>query len=348
MTLDLITMVGSAVAAKTSNWPIYGDDNSVLDRNSVLTASENLRCLRELKFSKTTPAKAFENWGMAERGHAVEAWVVDRLRESLGEGAYLSLAGDLQRSFLDSDTGLSGTPDGVWSAEDGTHTLLEFKSVDPRTNMESMSAPKPQHYAQVQQNMWLLRDHGIAVSSAVVLYIDASDFRRMKQFDVAYDNGEVAKRAEIRAGLLFDSTDPAALPAEGLTNNGCTYCTFKEECSAIQVANGERRKSEKPVMPAFAPRGITESVREFGSIKDQIKALEARADTLAATIKEYAVGENQMAFDTSAYSVKVSEVAGRRSFDTKAFEKVHGAILDDFYKVGKPSLRLEVSAKSDT
>ena len=342
MAIDLFKYIEEGVALNKSAWPLYGDDDTYLDRNAVLTASENLRCLRELKFNKTMPRESGK-WGMAERGHAVEAWVVEQLRRA---HLPILLAGTDQRSFLHDESGLSGTPDGVaWI--DGKLVLLEFKSVDPRTNLEAMTAPKPQHAAQVQQNMWLLRMHDSPVEEAMILYVDASDFQRHKQFNVAYDGGETAQRAEIRAAILFD-TDVMDLPAEGLTNGGCTYCAFKEECSAIQVAKGEKRKADKPSMPVFAPRGITESVREYGSIKEQIKALEARADDLAATIKEYATGENQMEFDTAAYSVKVTEVAGRRTLDTKAYEKATGVSADGFYKVGKPSVRLEVTAKLDT
>jgi CRISPR/Cas system-associated exonuclease Cas4 (RecB family) len=342
MAIDLFKIIEEGVALNKSAWPLYGDDDTFLDRNAVLTASENLRCLRELKFNKTTPRESGK-WGMAERGHAVEAWVVEQLRRAM---LLPMFAGDEQRSFLHDESGLSGTPDGLVMV-DGKWILLEFKSVDPRTNLEAMTAPKPQHAAQVQQNMWLLNMHGYTVDEAMVLYVDASDFQRHKQFNVAYDGGETAQRAEIRAAILFD-TDVMDLPAEGLTNGGCTYCAFKEECSAIQVAKGEKRKADKPSMPVFAPRGITESVREYGSIKEQIKDLEARADDLAATIKEYATGENQMEFDTAAYSVKVTEVAGRRTLDTKAYEKATGVSADGFYKVGKPSVRLEVTAKLDT
>lgn len=342
MAIDLFKYIEEGVALNKSAWPLFGEDEVYLDRNAVLTASENLRCLRELKFSKTTPRES-DKWGMAERGHAVEAWVVEQLRRAM---LLPMFAGDQQRSFLHDESGLSGTPDGLVMV-DGKWILLEFKSVDPRTNLEAMTAPKPQHAAQVQQNMWLLAMHNYSVEEAMILYVDASDFQRHKQFNVAYDGGETAQRAEIRAAILFD-TDVMDLPAEGLTNNGCTYCAFKEECSAIQVAKGEKRKADKPSMPVFAPRGITESVREYGSIKEQIKALEARADDLAATIKEYATGENQMEFDTAAYSVKVTEVAGRKTLDTKAYEKATGVSADGFYKVGKPSVRLEVTAKLDT
>lgn len=342
MAIDLFKYIEEGVALNKSAWPLHGSTDEFLDRNAVLTASENLRCLRELKFSKTTPRES-DKWGMAERGHAVEAWVVEQLRRAM---LLPMFAGDQQRSFLHDESGLSGTPDGLVLVE-GKWILLEFKSVDPRTNLEAMTAPKPQHAAQVQQNMWLLNMHDYTVDEAMILYVDASDFQRHKQFNVAYDGGETAQRAEIRAAILFD-TDVMDLPAEGLTNNGCTYCAFKEECSAIQVAKGEKRKADKPSMPVFAPRGITESVREYGSIKEQIKALEARADDLAATIKEYATGENQMEFDTAAYSVKVTEVAGRKTLDTKAYEKATGVSADGFYKVGKPSVRLEVTAKLDT
>jgi CRISPR/Cas system-associated exonuclease Cas4 (RecB family) len=340
MAIDLFKYIEEGVALNKSAWPLFGEDDVYLDRNSVLTASENLRCLRELKFSKTTPRES-DKWGMAERGHAVEAWVVEQLRRAM---LLPMFAGDQQRSFLHDESGLSGTPDGLVMVE-GKWILLEFKSVDPRTNLDAMTAPKPQHAAQVQQNMWLLNMHDYTVDEAMVLYVDASDFQRHKQFNVAYDNGDMARRAEVRAAILFD-TDVMDLPAEGLTNNGCTYCAFKEECSAIQVAKGEKRKSDKPSMPVFAPRGITESVREYGSIKEQIKELEARADDLAATIKEYATGENQMEFDTAAYSVKVTEVAGRKTLDTAAYAKATGVSADGFYKVGKPTIRLEVTAKT--
>lgn len=345
MTLDLIQRIHGSVEAQVSDWPLYDDEAARLDRSAVLTASENLRCLRELKFSKTMPRQS-DKWGMAQRGHAVEAWVVDQLVESLGAGERIYLAGDDQRSFLCDEAGLSGTPDGLFLGDSG-YTLLEFKSADPRTNLEAMTAPKPQHMAQVQQNMWLLRKHGFAVDLAVVLYVDASDFQRMRQFDVAYDGGDTAERAEIRAGLLFSAQSPADLPAEGLTNNGCTFCAYKEECSAIQVARGEKRKAEKPEMPVFAPRGVTESVREYASIKEQIKALEDRAAVLASTIKDYAVAENRHLFETANYSVKVTEVAGRRSLNVAAYEAATGVSADDFYAVGKPSIKLEVSAKAE-
>lgn len=344
--MDLIKRIAESVAAQVSRWPLYDDEDAYLDRSTVLTASENLRCLRELKFSKTNPVP-FERWGMAQRGHAVEAWVVEQLIESVGVSEEFWLHGELQRSFLHDTTGLSGTPDGVFKTADGELILLEFKSADPRTNLEAMTAPKPQHLAQVQQNLWLLRGHRLDVKRAIVLYIDASDFQRMRQFDVAYDDGDTAERADIRASILFSAANPAELPAEGLTNNGCTYCAFTEECSAIQVANGEKRKQSKPAMPVFAPRGVTESVREYGSIKSQIKALEERADTLAATIKEYAVAEDKLVFETAAYSVKVAEVAGRKTLDVKAYEAATGVKSDDFYKVGKPSVRLEVTAKTE-
>ena len=339
MAIDLFKVIEDGVKLNKSAWPLYGDDDTYLDRNAVLTASENLRCLRELKFNKTMPRES-DKWGMAERGHAVEAWLVEQVRRA---HMPILLAGSDQRSFLHDESGLSGTPDGlVWI--DGKAMLVEFKSVDPRTNLEGMTAPKPQHAAQVQQNMWLLNMHDQPVEEAMILYVDASDFQRHKQFNVAYDGGDMARRAEIRAAILFD-TEVMDLPAEGLTNGGCTYCAFKEECSAIQVAKGEVRKSDKPAMPVFAPRGITESVREYGSIKDQIKELEDRADDLAASIKQYATAENQLEFETAAYSVKVTEVAGRRTLDTPAYEKATGVSADGFYKVGKPSIRLEVKPK---
>lgn len=349
--MDLLSIIDEAMATKESAWPLYrGGD---LDRGQYLTASENLTCLRQLRFKKDHTSDRLDRWGYAERGHAVEAWVVDRLEEALPEGVDMTFYGLAQRSFKDDATRLSGTPDGVLTIIQGRKRdkrhLLEFKSVDPRRNLEAMDRPAPQHEAQVQQNMFLLRKHKIMVTSAFVIYIDASNFQRSKQFEVKYD-AKAADRFATRAEILFAAGSPADLDAEGLTNNGCTYCEFTEQCSAIQAAAklaGPTDAKTPPAMPDFAPRGITETLRAYAQLNEEKKAAEVTLKDLGEKIKAYAQSEDKDEIRTSKYIASVEPVAGRKTLDLKAYEEATGTPADGFYKVGKPSLRLSVRPVED-
>lgn len=343
-TPSLPKMIAERLAAqKPHRWPLYNGGN--LDRSAYLTASENMACLREVKFRKTMGDKQ-RSWGAAARGHAVEAWVVDQLEAALPDGAQLEFYGFLQRSFVDEKARLSGTPDGLLTIgkRRKTRYLIEIKSIDPRTNLESWDRPKPQHEAQVQQNMHLLDLAGMRVASALVFYIDASNFQRSRQFEVVYDPSAV-ERFKTRAALLFGAATPADLPAEGLTNSGCTWCAFTEECSAIQQANKQALPGTTPTppkMPDFAPRGITDTIRELGEVKEERKSLEAREKTLSEKVKAYAQENNEVVLRTNRFTVEITEVAGRKTLDVAAYEKATGVPAEDYYKIGKPSLRLEI------
>jgi CRISPR/Cas system-associated exonuclease Cas4 (RecB family) len=341
--MDLIERLHTAMSQKTSAWPRY--DGGDLDRTAFLTASENLSCLRKVKFDKLE-GRGLESWGYAERGHAVEAWVVDRLEEALQPGEAMKFYGFMQRSFVDDQRRLSGTPDGVLTITKGRRTttlLLEFKSVDPRTNLEAMDAPKPQHAAQVQQNMHLLRHNDITVSKAIILYIDASNFERMRQFEVAFDRAQ-AERFALRAASLFATESPAELLPEGLTNGGCTYCTHTEACSRIQIAKKEQApKQPKPAaLPDFAPRGITDTIRAYAAANEAKKEYETKVKDLGEKIKEHAQQSGETALRTANHVALITEVAGRKTLDVAAYAAATGVPAEDYYKTGKPSLRLEV------
>jgi hypothetical protein len=311
-----------------------------------------MACLRELKFRKSGSNIPFENWGAAERGHAVEAWVVERLEDALPFGASLNYHGFSQRSFVDEDNRLSGTPDGVLTLTQRRRKvsyLLEVKSVDPRTNLESWSRPKPQHEAQVQQNMHLLRLDGVQVETALVLYVDASNFQRTRQFEVDFDPSAV-ERFKTRAAVLFGAASPEDLPAEGLTNGGCTWCAFTERCSAIQQANKQPSPTSHqtpPDLPDFAPRGISEVVRAYAELNAEKKLIAEREAILGDKIKAYTQQSGQAVLRTAKFVAEVKQIAGRKTLDVGAYEKATGVPAEDFYKVGKPSLRLEIKPAED-
>ena len=192
--------------------------------------------------------------------------------------------------------------------------------------------------------MYLLQHNGFDVTKAVVLYVDASDFQRQKQFEVTYDPAAVVQFTE-RAAKLFAAETPADLPAEGLTNSGCDYCAFTEQCSAIQMATKAARPNELPTpakMPTFTPRGVTETIREYAEIKTEMKDMEVRASALADTIKAYAQDTGAELISTSKYVARVESIAGRKTLDLPSYEAATGIPAEGYYKVGKPSLRLEV------
>jgi len=347
MTLPNIPdMLAHAITTRPASvWPTF--EGGDLDRAAFLTASESMACLRELKFKKTHGEQR-DGWGMMERGHAVEEWVVDRLEDALADvpDAKLEFYGFMQRSFVDREARLSGTPDGLltFGSKRKTRWLLEIKSVDPRTNLESWDRPKPQHEAQVQQNMHLMQKAGFPVKAAVVFYIDASNFQRSRQFEVVFDR-KAADRFATRAANLFSAAEAADLPAEGLTNGGCTYCQFTAQCSAIQQAkNAPSPAASKapPTLPDFAPRGIADTIRAYAEVNTERKSLEEREKELGNKIKAYAQQENESVLTTGRYIAEVKEVAGRKTLDVAAYEAATKVPAEDFYKVGKPSLRLEV------
>lgn len=338
------------MANSDMSWPIYGGGS--LDRTTTLSASENLRCPRRLWMEKRLPvpfAPAGDtepDWGYAQRGHAVEAWVVECLEAELAHNGHsLAFHGGSQLSFVVGQ--LSGTPDGLITWKDGQHTLIEIKSIDPRKNTRDLKAePVAQHYAQVQQNMWLIQEcTGAVIKEAMILYVNASDFTQMIEHIVPYDGGVLAEQMRSKADMIFSAESADELPAEGMTNKSedCTRCAFLEECNAIQ---GKAKAVKKPEsLPAFANRGIATKIRRYMDAKEAMEVAKVVVDTMGQEIKDYARENEKSVIESAQFVAKVAEVAGRKTLDVKAYEAATGVSAADYYKVGKPSLRLTVEGK---
>ena len=213
-------------------WPKYG--GGYLNRNKVVTSSEIGDCMRKVKFSKEMGADGDDGattylakeWGYMERGHHVEKWVVHAL------GDDTQYVGDDQVSFVRGNQ--SGTPDGIIIDKDML-LVLEIKSFDPRTNVSKF--PKENHVDQLMQNMFLVsKELGFEHVRGLLLYINASDFEDMYEFDVSYDE-LAASDLHYRASVIMDAESPADLPAEGMFNSGCKHCMFTAECSKIVSGN---------------------------------------------------------------------------------------------------------------
>ena len=244
--IDLIRAINRGIdLAEPKQWPAYG--GGLLDRSQYVTSSEIGYCERKVKLDKlagggqvepgVTKTKSGDDWGFWERGHNVEAWVVEQLHRGWESDWELKHTGDDQVSFADGVQ--SGTPDGIAFSPCGTEFLtVEFKSIDPRTNVSRL--PKIPHIDQVTQNTDLIAANtGLSPAGGLILYVDASNYKNRYPFPVAWDQ-EHAERLEAKAHRIMD-TDPKDLKPEGLFKDDCKYCNHTAACSRMirEERNGE-------------------------------------------------------------------------------------------------------------
>jgi hypothetical protein len=327
----------------------YSDaDDSPVDRSAILTASEAATCLRQVWYRKSAEGPSRGNWGPQERGHAVEAWIVDLIERALPPPARLTRHGWLQRTLIDVTHAIGGTPDGVLvfpnPAGEPVRWLIEIKSVDPRKNYRAMTEPDPAHEAQVQVNLALLALRGERCEGALVLYVDASDFSQMVQFVVRPD-ARPFNEAAARARRLFAAEDAADLPAEGLLYpDGCKWCAFTARCAEVQAAKGGATPKPAGPMPVFEARGIGSRLQKLADKKARRAQLDDEIAELETEVKEAMTAKEVTRWASGGYVATLTPVAGRKTLDTARYIEAAGVDPAPFYKTGAPSLRLKVEA----
>lgn len=216
-------------------WPTYGPAGTVvknLDRSTMVTSSEASNCPRRIWYAKQRKSRPLGTWGFAERGHSVEAWVVQRLRWATTDWK-ISYIGDDQRSFVDAASKLSGTPDGLLTKEQGGvvyGVTLEIKSIDPRLNKANL--PKAGHVPQTHQNTYLL---GLAFPDVIMLgsvlvYVDASNFESVDEFLIDYEP-TVVEEHKVLSKQVFGATEVTDLPALGMYREECKLCDDRLKCN---------------------------------------------------------------------------------------------------------------------
>tara|TARA_R110002167_G_scaffold74809_10_gene209131 strand:+ start:301 stop:1080 length:780 start_codon:yes stop_codon:yes gene_type:complete len=235
----LAPVIAKTVDSAVQSWPDY--KGGQLDRTKFVSSSSTGKCERQVYFASTADplTKGKFPWGYAQRGHSHEAWVVEQLRSS-NAGITFMLIGDQQVSFFAGDQ--SGTPDGM--AKSATQTyLLEFKSIDPRTNINYL--PKEVALKQCVQNMDLIEHcYDMKLDGALLLYSDCSDYSLMYEFWIDRNQPEVDQMMldlEDRAVRINNATSPDQLEPEGIYNGDCKNCSYKAICSATV----EKTKLEK-------------------------------------------------------------------------------------------------------
>lgn len=326
-------------------WPTF--DGKELNRSEFLTSSEVAQCLRKSFYEKTSKARVFDNNGYAERGHAIEAWLVDKLRHLHLSTVTLMYMGADQRSFYDADLGLAGTPDGLlYFPNGGEYVLVEIKSIDPRTNKNAL--PKRKHLYQVQQNMMLVAHClGIVVEKAVLLYIDASDVFDQHEFIIEYDE-DMVNEVHDRAATLWAAHDAEDLPAEGLVTGDCDNCKFTGQCSGlISRMKALEKAGASPFFghPAdLLDDGEVKLVQKWLDMYDAEKEMTPKLEALADQVKALAVAKGST-LSVDGRMVRVTTMEGRTGADKDAISALAEKAKVDvasLYKTGKPFLTMTV------
>ncbi len=305
------------------------------ERAKYLNASEADSCIRMQWYRKNEPARAApQDWGMARRGSHMEKYIVERMKLA---NVPLQFAGPDQENIVDHEYPISATPDAeIVDPEMNMVTMLEFKSIDPRTNKAKL--PKPGHVTQVQLAMDLRQrmEPETPVAGAWLIYMDASDYDKIDTFWIQYKPG-VVKAYAARAKRLLSARAAGSLPAEGTANGDCRYCPFSHVCDG---GKGTGRATEK-VTKAVA-EGLGQTVDRIMSLAPIIEEEKA----LKAQLKEAMLKGKEKQIEGSNAVALISERAGRDTFDRKAAEAA-GLDLRPFTSTGAPSTVLTIKKKED-
>jgi hypothetical protein len=215
-------------------------DRPIGDRGNTVGASEIGHCARQVWYRKhDQPPEREDGWGFRERGHVVEAWLMERLRAA--DVPVQNVQRQVSRGFL------SCTVDWTLNSEPG-----DCKSFDPRKTR----IPDPKHIiqSQVQSGLW-------GAPRGWLLYINASDFQDIREFEVpAIDIASLEARArEIMTGPLP--------PPEGRIAGGdeCEHCLFQTACLGAPIEGKGKLSDESEAAVKLAA--------------DEARAQESKAET---------------------------------------------------------------------
>jgi hypothetical protein len=332
--------------APAKGWPTY--DGLELDRTEFLTSSQVGTCLRKAYFEKNnTPGGGFESNGFAERGHAVEAWLVNYLKPLTELGYRFEYMGDDQRSFYDPDVGISGTPDGLMWLPDNEPVLLEIKSIDPRYNKSKL--PKRGHVYQATQNIHLVnRCLRIPVNRAFLSYVDASNFFDITDFEVVNDPYLMQEILE-RATLLWNAKSADEVEPEGIITGDCDYCPYTGQCSAFIRSEKSMEVAKRSGSNFSPPAAVDVSgadelsliayASEWLDYKSMEKDLDVQKDEVQLIVKRFG-GRLFIAGLDIAYD----EYPGKQTIDKEALI-ADGVDVSKYLKTGKPYGTLRIKER---
>lgn len=305
------------------------------DRDAFLNSSEAGYCIRRLWYGKHQPELAApDSWGYARRGSHAEKYLVESI---LATNQPLLWAGTTQVAVQDEKRRLSANPDGcfVYGGEAEDHGV-EFKSIDPRTNRKNL--PKAEHIVQFQMAMALVnQQHNLEVKKGTLVYMDASNFDEIDEFEVDVDMAILDRMAK-KAKKVFTTKNVDSLDREGVRNGGCKYCLFTGPCGVTPTEAAGRKKANRG-------SNLDADVQRIMEVKKIKSDAETEEKVLKASIGDELTKRKTNSVVVGDVTVQLAEVAGRTTIDKKSMT-ADGIDLSKYEKVGKPSTRLTVEQSS--
>jgi hypothetical protein len=205
------------------------------NRADFLNASEAGRCTRQLWYMKHgVTGETHLPYGVFDRGHAFEHWLVTYLAAGLAKaGGRLLYAGAQQKRLVLHDCRLAGTPDGLvdWGAQ--SESVLEVKSHGAAYNYDN--GPSEMHVRQAEQNIELFHEatkH--RPDDALLVYGLAEDYERLAIHRVERRPAVFIEMLG-KAAAAFDAASAAAVTAEGAITKQCVICAYRTRCAAAQA-----------------------------------------------------------------------------------------------------------------
>ncbi len=330
------------------------------DRRLTVGASEAFGCMRKTWFSKNDKPKDpghTESWGAMRRGDILENhFVVPVLTEGLARrGMDLIMAGEEQYTLIEGQS--SATLDGLitgcprdllvaYGIEDigADCVTVEIKSFDPRI---SLHEEKGIHRGQVQMQMGILREKGeFRPNFAVLVYVNASWLDDIRIFVVPFDQ-RVYEAGKRRAEMVFETTDPAKLMAEGKLSGMCDYCPYVMECARVstgrvppsQKAFGKKaREQQDPELIA----DLDAAVRSVVVLKREQKRIKSELEHANELVRQRMTKAGQSRAYGNGWGVTYTAMPGKKTISA-AIMRDYGLEPEDFMTEGAGYEKLTVT-----
>jgi hypothetical protein len=324
------------------------------DRSKTVGASEVFGCLRRSWFAKFKPELADPEMapgGAAARGNLIEDhYVVPIIREMFGDAKVLFLGED-QRTLVSGYS--SATPDGLvfptrqdLLAKYGVPDIgsdcfaLEIKSFDPRMNIHE---EKVVHRGQIITQMGLFNEQtNHKPQWGVILYVNAADLFDVRPFVIEYSPA-IYGVSKTRAELVFNTTDPYALKAEGVHTDACRYCPFQTACKDAELGRFPRSKKRAVLSPADK-EALSGLVTARQSAVNAEKKAKAEKSQVNEDIKRMLNALGTTKAEVEGFSLSYSKMDGRETLDQDAMER-DGIDLEKYKKTNNGFTRLQVTEK---
>lgn len=283
-----------------------------IDRNLYLNASTATQCIRHQWYSRHA-AEPSPTTGYMRRGRMCEEYIIRCLAM---KGVPMRYCGADQLSIVSDEHRISGTPDGFVFME-GHWVMIEIKSIDPRTYLDSL--PKEDHKLQARVCMELAYLQEDATyprpEYCILIYVDASNFDNIHTFFIDRKQ-DVLDTLKPRAETLLSTEDVKYLDREGKLNKTCNLyggCRYAATCG-VTLKHNVPYTDDSAVLE---PSDVEELVREYTCCKSEVADLSKRLSRLKEELVTLCANKEGHILHTKYYAVTYKQSSGYRTYDTK-------------------------------